>query len=682
MKLEERVEKFSKDHKEHLNNCPELFKNALEFLYDDCGLIYKTEDLYDEEDHWIYLKKMVNTDILCLYNAICDFDGSKYEALDVYCGFTGLFMGEDCDDKLQELINFVSLYENTASRLVNNHRDHYSHSVYVFILGLAIYHNNKGFQKAFALKYPCKNKKENIHRKFLKVWGMTALFHDIGYQYEIPMEQIKTRSSYQIKTADGEVIKKQVFFRYQNMDEFTDLKNYFEIKNYKNIDEMLKKLVERKPAGIETGILSDRTPEKIEDVLAHHIACMIQRTYDADYKTKVIKNTVLNPAGEDFTGTTEEFIAELLKAKPVPVETKKHEAFMDHAYYSAILLFKQLFEMFGADFLSDTDAFNDWMDTITAIAMHNKFFEFNLKNGRSMEQDEHPLAYLLILCDELQCWDRTSFGKASIKQLHAFDCDFKFDEGGVTAMYKFDSRSMEKGHGKAAITVENGAITEVKEGTLQKFYVEKSIEKEIAKNGYFTPECVKTEKDGKNWKIGSRDFPVNKDSKFVVGINEIVDVTGKSGIALEAGAEFADITRKGSETLSELSMVDLYEIAEQIYEDDAKSDGGEKAESFAKLNIFTKMIFINYVKAMTRSLQRIGCFYTSQPKAFGIRTSLKDFDEDKEKLRKDSMKFFENYYESHIFTLNIDEADNDQIVDIFLNVLIKRPGIEIYDLNK
>jgi len=674
MKLEERVDKFVVNHKEHLENRPELFRNALEFLYDDCGLIYKSQKLYDGEGNWIHLKKMVNTDILCLYNAICDFNGSKYEAMDVYCGFTSLFMGDDSNDKLQELINFVSSYENTASRLVNNHRDHYSHSVYVFILGLAIYHKNKNFQKVFAEKYPCRNKKENIHEKFLKLWGMTALFHDIGYQYEIPMEQIKTRSSYKYKDADGKEIKKSVFFRYQNMDEFTDLKNFFEINGFKDIDEMMKKLVERKPETINDGILSGKIPEKIEDVLAHHIASMIQRTYEEEYKSKKIKETVLNPAEERFTGTTEEFISELLKAKPTPVETGAHVAFMDHAYYSAILLFKQLFEMRGEDFLKDTASFNDWMDTITAIAMHNKFFEFNLKNGQSMRPEEHPLAYLLILCDELQCWDRTSFGKSSIKQLHSFDCDFEFNEKEVYAKYKFDSRSMDDGAEEPAITVEKGAITKVKDGTLQKFYKDKN-------KNYFTPEALKAEKKT-DWKITSFDFAAGDDCKFVLDINGIVDVTGDYGVALNVSAEFADITRKGTETLSELSMEDLYDIAAEIYEKDANSENQANTESFAQLNIFTKMLFIDYVKSMTKSLQSIGCFYTSHPKAFGIRTSRKDFEGDLKKLREDSMKFFESYFDSHIHTSNIEDMDNEQIVDIFLDVILSRPGIEVYDLNK
>ena len=47
----------------------------------------------------------------------------------------------------------LSDFENNASNLVLKHRDHYSHSVYVFLIGLAIYHNNENYRKEYGKAY-------------------------------------------------------------------------------------------------------------------------------------------------------------------------------------------------------------------------------------------------------------------------------------------------------------------------------------------------------------------------------------------------------------------------------------------------------------------------------------------------------------------------------------------------
>ena len=45
----------------------------------------------------------------------------------------------------------LSEYESNGSSLLMKHRDHYSHSVFVFALGLAIYETNAHFRRAFNL---------------------------------------------------------------------------------------------------------------------------------------------------------------------------------------------------------------------------------------------------------------------------------------------------------------------------------------------------------------------------------------------------------------------------------------------------------------------------------------------------------------------------------------------------
>ena len=53
--------------------------------------------------------------------------------------------------------------------------------------------------------------------------------------------------------------------------------------------------------------------------------------------------------------------------------------------------------------------------------------------------DGQPLAYLLMLCDELQCWDRASYGQNSRSGIYAFDFDMEFPaDGGMRFIYYYD----------------------------------------------------------------------------------------------------------------------------------------------------------------------------------------------------------------------------------------------------
>lgn len=667
----------------------ELERNALLFLWEKCK-IYKIDSSLNR--HYI------DDGLLCLYMAIHRFmeTGSKNDAFDVYCSYSGRFLR---GDKMQELINFISSYENNASRLVQSHRDHYSHSAYVFVLGLAIYYTSDILQKNFEKKYNAEKKlleqlylkKENINEKFLRLWGLTALFHDIGYQYEIPFCQITENNRYSANGYD-----KVIYFHYRNMDEFSNLDVFFKgcegkawernnlIYNDDNCYNHYKKLL------IDNN--EDYQPESIEDVLAFHIDRALGRSFPQDVmKGNIEKNVVDDGELKDKTWTGVEYIATLLKAKPYPKELKDGnsiKAFMDHAYYSAIVVFKQLISMYGLDeFTNDLESdkytekdvdnsrfltLNEWMDAITAIAMHNKFFEFNLKTveGKSAESknegvkqslciSEHPLAYLLILCDELQCWDRTSFGKSSISQLHAIDCNLTFNANSVHAEYIFDQKGCETAIGFD----DNGRIKSVKAGTLQKFFKNKAKE-------YVTPNHVKMN-DCSTWTISSHDFAEGEDCKFVLDIHGIVDVAGDDNLSLTVAAKFGEGTKYRNEYLSEISMGKLYDLAGKLYE----KQNSEKEFEYG--DIADKILFIEFVKGMGENLQKVNCFYSNQLKAFDRKYEF-DIDE-RDKicgLIKESMDICCNMHAKELLDINTIR----KMFDDFMDIMKDEPGIEIYSL--
>ena len=86
---------------------------------------------------------------------------------------------------------------------------------------------------------------------------------------------------------------------------------------------------------------------------------------------------------------------------------ERQPKFMDHGYFSAVILAKSLFENDGL--VLDAER----LDVLTAILLHNSLNKYEIENAHPIELNEHPLAYLLILCDELQNWDRLAYGKAS-----------------------------------------------------------------------------------------------------------------------------------------------------------------------------------------------------------------------------------------------------------------------------
>ena len=81
------------------------------------------------------------------------------------------------------------------------------------------------------------------------------------------------------------------------------------------------------------------------------------------------------------------------------------------------------------------------MDAFCAILLHNSLFKFTMRGFlHTMEplrlSDGQPLSYLLMFCDELQCWDRASYGQNSRSGIYAFDFDMDFPgEGGMRWLY-------------------------------------------------------------------------------------------------------------------------------------------------------------------------------------------------------------------------------------------------------
>jgi len=347
--------------------------------------------------------KISESDLLCFQRAILNFlnSGKKDDAFTVYFCYSEIFklFGTGYDNT-QKLLETLSDHEYHSGELLVKHRDHYSHSVYVFSLGLAIYANDGKFRKEFNDFYKIDG---DAPYTFLRLWGIVSLFHDIGYPFQLAHEQIKSylEELWVRKDKDGNPV--DIDGRLLGKDEVKAIKARLPYVSFGNMDAFLeiepdvnKKLVEQ--LGVE------RVFSNVNELLAYGVEK--REGYDFGYLVNKLK-----------------------------VRVERQPNFMDHGYFSAVILLKRLFE--NPQFCLDMPL----LDVLTAILLHNNFNKYDIENAHRITLNEHPLAYLLILCDELQAWDRRAYGKNSKRKPIAWDVEFDIADNTVKAVYYFEHRN-------------------------------------------------------------------------------------------------------------------------------------------------------------------------------------------------------------------------------------------------
>lgn len=484
---------------------------------------------------------------LCLENAVDRFlkSGKKEDAFDVYFCYLEMFVGDY--QKTRRMIELLSEYEANGSGLLMKHRDHYSHSVYVFILGLAIYESNELYQKAYMDYYNISDEKEAAAH-YLQYWGLSSLFHDIGYPFELPFEQVC--SYFEV---GGDKRESRPFVAYHDLDAFITIDN--------KAKDGLSRIYPGKGFNTTNDVFAYILSEKIGDVY----------------------------------GFSEDQMRTFLVEKPT--QPNKFNHFMDHAYFSATILFRKLFEEMAIEMHSEH------LDALTAILMHNSLYKFCIAHYKSegnkpFKAELHPLAYMLMLCDELQCWDRTAYGRNSKKELHPMGCTFDFSENNIKAIYLFD-------------------------------------EKEMTKVNHFKDEYIEwLQNPGKEKSPGLKAYSgmyIKKDgiSGFQRDIELIVDL---NEIHLNVETGLAEHIHAGNRSyLSDSNFINLYNFAiilngrwGNVGWKRAKLAGQEEqylgnskiveefAEGFKNLSLEYKLSNINQAKAFAKYMNMIGCFYTDK----------------------------------------------------------------------
>ncbi len=313
-----------------------------------------------------------------LHQAVLEFleDETKESAFAVYRSFFDSYRitlkGES--NPFIDLLDVLLSYEERASTLIDKQRDHYVHSVNVFILGLCVYSQNQNFRTAFnavnldKAYYPFSY--DTKHEEFFYRWGIASLFHDVGYPVEIIGKQINKFISFATEVDQQGQVKTHLEF--DNFEEFNTIAEILPKQDF------IRSYYDKHPSCAYVDLLNPN------DLLAHKLHLSL----GVDLKT-------VKTALDRFP----EIMAE--------------HGFIDHGYYSAIIVLRWYGFLIQSCNYKPEYFFYPILDSASAILLHNYYKNVILKppfNKGPLSPQEHPIAYLLILCDELQEWNRTPYG--------------------------------------------------------------------------------------------------------------------------------------------------------------------------------------------------------------------------------------------------------------------------------
>ncbi len=274
-----------------------------------------------------------------------------------------------------DLLDVLKNYEENAAVLIDKQRDHYIHSVNVFILGLCVFAQNTRFRSAFRKAIMNRNvypyAYDTKNEEFFYRWGIASLFHDVGYPVEIVGRQINKFVDFATDVGGtGEKVNVQLSF--SNFDELN------------RIHEVIPKrrFTECYWSRYEESVYIDML--KPVDLLAHKL----HLTLGVDLKA-------IKYALDDF------------------VNVMARCGFIDHGYYSALIVLKWYGYLIQSAKYKSEYFFWPVLDSASAILLHNCYKNMLQKkpfNLGALSPETHPVAYLLILCDELQEWNREAYG--------------------------------------------------------------------------------------------------------------------------------------------------------------------------------------------------------------------------------------------------------------------------------
>ena len=303
-------------------------------------------------------------------------DEIKREAYDIFSMFLDIYRANISGERsFIDLLDVLRSYEENAAVLNEKQRDHYIHSMNVFLLGLSIYANNRSYRDTFT-KWLQKSS-NTVHfstaqEEFFFRWGIASLFHDAGYPVEIINNQFKRFVAF----VSGEDEKGKVLAK--------PYLSYFDFGKINSINGLdFNKF-------ILPGCLQTAFEEKTIDINSI-----------TEYLAFNLSGSLGTPL-EETKGVLNGFLATMQKYQ-----------FVDHGFYSAIIVVKWFGELMMKSPEPSDLLFSHILDSASGIFLHNAYRNVFTKEPFSLpplKPEKHPIGFLLTLCDESQEWNREAYG--------------------------------------------------------------------------------------------------------------------------------------------------------------------------------------------------------------------------------------------------------------------------------
>lgn len=359
----------------NLNNYIDNFFNILELNADTEA--YK---IIGGDIHHYHLKDLLKASIDEFLEIKTDFTAFRvYEMFLMIYQFTF----EDDNERPYEAnipLNFANLMLKYNKH--NIKKDIFIDSVDKFVLGLAIYSQNRNYRAVFE-DYVKSGKYDGYyridgefsHEEFLYRWGITALFQDIALPLESmgkPFQITFNRDFNNILNSSGETINFD-FMKVENINTITK-KDIDFINDYRKDYPYSKFFNLFKPT----------------DLMVHNMIYINKFNMDSRQASMLRHNL-------DYMCSDEYF---------------KTQGFIDHGILSAIIIlniYGYLIQKYGKN---PDIFFYPIADSATAILLHNyyiKILQQDLSGLNKLKPNQSPLAYLLILCDKIH-WPSQPLG--------------------------------------------------------------------------------------------------------------------------------------------------------------------------------------------------------------------------------------------------------------------------------
>lgn len=344
--------------------------NMEEYISSFFDTLEMYEDIHNSKNH---KEEIIDSIMKFLSTKTTD---SAYKVYETF--FVAYWIGiQNEKNPFLELPQIMNRFEEKAGCLLEKQRDHYVHTIFVFLLGLAIYEKNDNFKKNFneyALNkknYPDSYVTKN--EEFFYRWGIASLFHDIAYPLEITLKQANKYLDFIWDYPEKITRKSKIKMELSDFEDFTTLPALKPDARFE--EEFLKKYPESKY----------KFYGDAKSILSQSISSNFSLNIN-EIKTNLI----------DF------------------VKDMKEKSFIDHGFYGAVIMLRWYYHLVKTTNWNPSYFYFPVADSASAIFLHNYYKHVLMNkpfNLECMKVKSHPIAYLLILCDGLQEWNRKGFGE-------------------------------------------------------------------------------------------------------------------------------------------------------------------------------------------------------------------------------------------------------------------------------